>query len=232
LNNFPDQRVPCSRALIVFARKPLPGSVKTRLSPPLSAEDAARLYECMLLDTLDLVQTLDGITPFIFFQEDSGAAGYFSAVAPGVAAAPQQGVDLGERMHRAFAQIFARGFSETAIIGSDSPDLPPAYVHAAFSALAQDGVDVVFGPAADGGYYLLALKRMRGELFMDIPWSSSAVLACSVARAKASLLGVTLLPQWNDVDTPADLTRPSLLAGNSPAVRTGNFLRQRTPPAS
>ena len=87
---------------------------------------------------------------------------------------------------------------------------------------------MVFGPADDGGYYLLAMKRVWEELFMDIPWSSAAVLAVSVAKAKDSHLGVALLPPWYDIDTAADLERPELLDENCPAVRTGAFLREHS----
>jgi uncharacterized protein len=220
-----NQRADNSRALIIFAKQPVPGAVKTRLTPPLTPEAAAGLYTCMLQDTLDMALQLGGITPFIFYQDAPAAAGFFAAAAPGIAAEPQQGRDLGERMKRAFAEIFARGFCEIAIIGTDSPDLPAEYVSAAFAQLDHEHVDVVFGPAADGGYYLLGMKRVRDELFSDIPWSSAAVLAVSAARAEAAHLGVALLPPWYDLDTPADLERPELLDGSTTAARTGEFLR-------
>jgi rSAM/selenodomain-associated transferase 1 len=216
-----------SRALIIFAKHPLPGKVKTRLSPPLSPEDAARLYACMLQDTLDTARSLDGITPFIFFQDDPGAAAFFAATAPEIAAVPQQGADLGERMKRAFNEVVARGFGELVIIGSDSPDLPAGFIVEAFTLLAHGDIDVVFGPSADGGYYLLGMKRVRDELFTGIPWSSGSVLEKSLCKAKEANLGVALLPQWYDLDEPADLERTELRAEGSPAVRTGKFLRQK-----
>jgi len=221
-----NQRADASRALIIFAKQPAPGAVKTRLAPPLTPETAAELYACMLQDTLDMALHLAGITPFIFYQGGAGAAGFFAAAAPGIAAEPQQGRDLGERMKRAFAAIAARGCREIAIIGTDAPDLPAGYVVAAFTQLEDEHTDVVFGPAADGGYYLLAMKRVWDELFLDIPWSSAAVLAVSAAKAKAAHLGVALLPPWYDLDTPADLERPALLAENTTAARTGEFLRR------
>lgn len=217
------------RALIIFAKTPLPGAVKTRLVPPLTPEDAADLYACMLQDTLALAQPLVGITPFIFYQEDPGAADYFAAIAPGVPAAPQQGEALGERMRRAFMAIFGAGFSEVAIIGSDAPDLPAEYLYEAFTQLEYEHTDVVIGPAADGGYYLLALKRVWDELFADIPWSSADVLAATLARAGDLQLGVARLPLWYDLDTPEELQRADLRQEQTPAVRTGAFLRSRFP---
>lgn len=217
------------RALIIFAKQPLPGAVKTRLVPPLSPEDAAELYACMLQDTLALAQQLVGITPFIFYQDSPGAADYFATVAPGVAATRQEGEDLGERMQRAFTEIFSRGFSEVAIIGSDAPDLPAEYVYEAFTQLEYEHTDVVIGPAADGGYYLLALKRVWAELFTAIPWSSADVLAATLARAGDAQLGVARLPLWYDLDTPEELKRAALRGEQSPAVMTGAFLRDRFP---
>ena len=217
------------RALIIFVKNPLPGAVKTRLVPPFTPEEAADLYACMLQDTLATAQQLVGITPFIFYQDDPGAADYFAAIAPGVSAAPQQGKALGERMQRAFTALFDRGFGEVAIIGSDAPDLPAEYLYEAFTQLEYEHTDVVIGPAADGGYYLLALKRVWDELFVDIPWSSADVLAVTLVRAGDAQLGVARLPRWYDLDTPEALQRPDLRGEQTPAVRTGAFLRSLLP---
>jgi rSAM/selenodomain-associated transferase 1 len=216
-------------ALIIFAKKPVPGTVKTRLVPPLTPENAAGLYACMLQDTLAMVATLSGVTPFLFFQDDPGAAGYFAAVSPDIVALPQQGDCLGERMRLAFREIFQRGFHEVVIIGSDSPDLPADYVRDAFALLGREPVDLVFGPSTDGGYYLLATRRVQDELFRDIPWSTGAVLETSIARARSAGLEVVMLPVWYDLDTPADLDRPGLRAADCPAARTAGFLRQTLP---
>lgn len=213
-----------SRALIIFAKMPLPGAVKTRLSPPLTPAEAASLYHCMLLDTIAMASSLTGIGPFIFFQDDPGAADYFNALAPEIISAPQKGNDLGERMHSAFSGIFDRGFTQAAIIGTDSPDLPPEFVLKAFSLLESDRTDVVFGPAVDGGYYLLAMKRIWRELFNGLPWSSAGLLEASLARATEIHLGASMLPTWYDIDTAADLKRVELLDENNPAVNTRGFL--------
>jgi len=212
------------RALMIFAKKPVPGEVKTRLSPRLSAAEAAELYSCMLQDTLATARGLARITPVIFFQDDPGAVEYFAAVAPEIESLPQSGEDLGERMRRAFAGMFARGFKEVVIIGTDSPNLPRGYIVEAFRLLEAEPVDLVLGPADDGGYYLMGLKRVRDELFTGIIWSSGEVLAATVERAKGSLLGVSFLPMWHDIDTAADLERQELLDPDSPAARTREFI--------
>lgn len=213
-----------SRALIIFAKNPLPGTVKTRLSPPLTPEEAAALYGCMLQDSIVLARTLSGITPFIFFQNDPGAAEYFKALAPEILSFLQIGENLGERMKNAFSETFKRGFTEVAVIGTDSPDLPPEYIVEAFSLLEGEDIDVVFGPADDGGYYLLGLKRVWEELFRGLPWSSRELLAASIEGVKYLSLGVSLLPVWYDIDTEDDLKRPTLLDEKNPAVKTRAFL--------
>lgn len=214
----------CSRALILFAKRPLAGAVKTRLLPLLTAEAAAELYACLLRDTLAMVRTLSGISCCIFYQDDPGAAAFFAAAAPDCEALPQRGADLGARMQAAFGELFGRGFGQVAIIGSDAPGLPADYVAAAFARLDDAGTDVVFGPAIDGGYYLLAMKRLCAELFAEIPWSSGEVLARSRQRAAAGGLGVALLPSWHDLDTPEDLER--LLGENTLGGETGDYLRK------
>jgi hypothetical protein len=225
-----DQERANSRALIIFAKKPAPGAAKTRLSPPLTPEAASELYACMMLDTLEMASTLSGLTPFIFFQSDSGAYEYFDALAPEILLLPQKGENLGERMQSAFQEIFGRGFTNIAIIGTDSPDLPAEYIFEAFSLLEYEHTDVVFGPAEDGGYYLLAMKRVWDELFTDLPWSSAKLLAASVEKAKDSCLGASFLPEWHDIDTEYDLNRQELRDEKSPATRTRAFLISRLQP--
>jgi rSAM/selenodomain-associated transferase 1 len=200
--------------------------VKTRLVPPLTLEEAASLYECMLHDTIDKIVRLPGITPFICYQDDPGAELYFRDIAPAVEIFPQQKGDLGKRMQQAFARLFARGFREVAIVGSDSPDLPPEIIHEVFTSLEDDQTDVVFGPAEDGGYYLIAMKRLWSELFTGINWSSASVLAESLEIARDAFLGVALLPEWYDIDRPEDLTRRALLDEGCRAERTRGFLLQ------
>jgi len=212
------------RALIIFARHPTPGRVKTRLSPPLTAAEAAELYRCMLLDILEKTERLVGTERFIFYEDEPGAADFFRRQAA-AEIFPQRGKDLGERMAAAFACVLSRGFTQAAIIGTDSPDLPLAFIEEAFARLEDAGTDAVFGPAEDGGYYLLALKRLHRELFRDIPWSSGDVLAQSLERCAASGIGVSLVPGWYDIDTAADLRRPGLAEANG-APRTGEFIRR------
>lgn len=215
------------KALIIFAKRPTPGRVKTRLTSVLSPEEAAELYHCMLLDTLAKAEGLADPDKFLVYEEAGGAAPYFQEIARGMEVFPQRGNDLGERMKDAFQQAFARGYAAAAIIGTDSPHLPAPFVEAAFDRLADPAIDVAMGPSEDGGYYLVAMKRVHGELFRDIPWSKGEVLEKSLGKAAESGISVTLLPRWHDVDTAEDLQRPELLDAGNGAPRTREFLRSR-----
>ncbi|HLO25188.1 MAG TPA: TIGR04282 family arsenosugar biosynthesis glycosyltransferase, partial [Geobacteraceae bacterium] len=112
------------KGLIIFAKRPVPGRVKTRLSPPLSPEQAAGLYRCMLEDILAKAAIIPGVEKWIFYETDTGAPAFFAGIAPGMACTHQRGADLGERMASAFAELFAMGYGRVAIIGTDIPDLP------------------------------------------------------------------------------------------------------------
>jgi uncharacterized protein len=222
------------KALIIFAKRPAAGRVKTRLSPPLQPEQAAELYRCMLADTLAKAASLAGPDRYLFYEEEAQAASYFSGIAGGMTCLPQQGHDLGERMAAAFRRLFDEGYGAVAVIGTDSPDLPPECVREAFRLLGSGEADAVFGPSRDGGYYLLAMKQFHDRLFRDIPWSSGVVLQRSLEHATAAGVTVALLPVWHDVDSAVDLHRPELLdEGNgAPLTREflGNWLKTRDLP--
>lgn len=215
------------KALIIFAKQPFPGLVKTRLTPPLSPDQAAELYRCMLGDTLAKVAELPATDRLLFYEEHQGAAAYFRQTATGCRLYPQWGDDLGGRMANAFGLAFAEGYQTAVIIGTDSPDLPLSFIAAAFRKLEQTRVEAVYGPSEDGGYYLLGLKQVYTELFRDIPWGSDGVLEKSLARAVGAGILTELLPSWYDVDTATDLQRPGLLDEGNGAPLTRQFLKSR-----
>jgi uncharacterized protein len=206
-------------ALAIFAKTPRPGLVKTRLTPPLSPEHGADLYRCMLLATVRRVQTL-GIDTFIFYDGDGG---FFRETVPEASILPQEGDDLGTRLERAFSKLSDMGYQARTVIGTDAPDLPLSFITEAFS-LMNSGSDAVFGPAEDGGYYLVALSGSYGTIFRDIPWSGPEVLETSLARAQASALQAALLPAWYDVDGYEDLYRPGLSDPGNDAPLTRSFI--------
>ena len=171
------------KALLIFARQPVPGRVKTRLAPPLSNLQAAELYRCMLEDVLAWASSLPDVKKYIFYDGGAEAPGYFAEAAPGLVCLPQRGKDLGERMAEAFRETFAMGHAQALIIGTDSPDLPSVFIEEAFARLQRGECDAVFGPTMDGGYYLVGMSRLHRELFSGISWSSAAVLQESLERS-------------------------------------------------
>ena len=201
--------------LIIFAKEPRPGQVKTRLSPPLSPEAAAQLYQCFIQDILDEMARAPEMRLAVAFSPET-AEGFFKKLAPpGASLFPQEGDDLGARMARAFARNFAAGFGPILLRGTDVPDLPAAVVAEASAMLAAGQVQVVLGPATDGGYHLVGLTEPQPALFQGPVWSSTTVLADTLRLARRLGLGVHLLPPWPDIDTGDDLqtflqrTRPA-----------------------
>ena len=210
------------RALAIFAKTPLPGLVKTRLTPPLSHAEGADLYRCMLMDTVARARTLR-VDTFIFYQGDEL---FFREEACGLPLIPQHAGGLGTRLEAAFSTLSSLGYGPRVVIGSDAPDLPLSFIEEAFRLL-EAGREVVFGPAEDGGYYLVALSGGFGALFTDIPWSSPDVLEKSLERAREAGLAISLLPGWYDVDAIEDLSRPGLCDPSNGAPLTRGFLRDR-----
>jgi uncharacterized protein len=190
---------------IIFAKEPVPGQVKTRLSPPLRPEEACRLYHCFLEDILEVMAQLPGMELALAYTP-AGAGDFFRHLAPAtMRLVPQEGQNLGERQARAFAWGFAAGFETVVLRGSDTPDLPGAIILEAVAKLSAGPGRMVVGPSPDGGYYLLGLKAPCPELFTGLSWSTGAVLADTLSRARELGLEVHLLPSWSDIDTYADL---------------------------
>lgn len=194
-----------TRGLIIFAREPRVGTVKTRLAQDLGSHRIATdLYAAMLADVLAAAATLDDTRLLIFWALKNGSIPSVPAL-PQAAMFEQQGGDLGERIADAFETALASGCETCCIIGSDAPDLPPEYIRRAFDLLERGEAEAVFGPAEDGGYYLLGLRCFQKRLFEEIAWSSSSVLQTSLERARLCGLVTALLPPWRDIDTREDL---------------------------
>ena len=223
-NSLPKMSAIPSCALLIFAKAPAAGRVKTRLVPPLTYRQAADLYRCMLLDTLAATENLSNVSRFIFLAGDHADMDEFRLHAPDARILPQEGDDLGERLARAFGAVFDAGFRSACVIGTDMPHLPAERIGEAFGLLESSGADAVFGPTDDGGYYLLAMNGMHRQLFADVPWSSGQTLATSLARAAAAGLGTELLPGCFDLDTIEDIRRLASLPATGEAVRTRAFI--------
>jgi hypothetical protein len=213
-------------SLCVFAKPPRAGDTKTRLAPALGAEGAAALARAFISDTWAAVAHLPWARPVL-----ASTAPWPEGLLPAPVEVWQQGEgDLGARMER----ILIRGLEEcpTAMaLGADSPGLPVAHLEAARAALAH--ADAVFGPSDDGGFYLLALRRLPVGAFVDLPWSQSDTLARTEARLKSLGLTVARVAPFFDVDVPADLERleTELAAGRLHAPATAKALASLRSPA-
>ena len=209
-----------SAALIVFAKPPVPGRVKTRLTPPLSPEDAARLYGAFLQDALDQYQGL-GVTLRLYLALDGSPPGRGMPARHGDRCAQwgdtyarwvgenvfrQKGEGLGERMRQAFEETFAEGYRRVILIGTDHPTLPSAWIKEGFSLLEGRGA-VVLGPTGDGGFYLIGMNESFSRVFEGMTYSHEAVFEQAAARVASCGASLRTLPEWYDVDTFEDLKR-------------------------
>ena len=191
--------------LVVVAKAPVPGKVKTRLIPHFTAEVVADLYRCFLQDRIMTINALRGVELAIAFTPADARHMFVPFSKGGIRLFSQKGTHLGERLNNIFVEKLAAGYDAVSIIDSDTPDLPQSTIQESFKRLLSYQTDVVFGPCHDGGYYLVGMCEPHPELFEEIPWSTETVLANTLERAK--LLGVKtdLLPCWNDLDTFEDL---------------------------
>jgi uncharacterized protein len=194
--------------LIIFTRYPIPGEAKTRLIPALGAAGAAQLQRRMTQGTIATAQQ----TPHpIQIQFCGGTIEELrSWLGNEFTYEAQSTGDLGDRMAHAFDQGFAAGHDRVVIIGTDCPGIDRTILDQAFTALTSH--DLVLGPAADGGYYLIGLRRAIPELFQSIAWSTATVRTKTLEIAMALNLTYDLLPELSDIDRPEDLIHlPSTL---------------------
>lgn len=191
-----------ANALAVMLKAPVPGFVKTRMVPPLTPEQASRLYECLVRDTFASLASLNGVDIYAAYL---GSPDAVAALVPdGVELFNQCGEGLGERMHDALRRLFERGYARCGVVGSDLPDLPAQYVLDAF-ALIEDGENLVLGPADDGGYYLAASDAPYEQVFTSIRYSTPTVLERTIEKAGENSIKTALVRPWHDVDTMEDL---------------------------
>jgi len=192
-------------AVAVFAKAPVPGTVKTRLVPPLTPREAADLHRRLLLHTLDTVTHCASDVHLHCAPTTTHAVFAACATRWSLALHAQHGDTLGARLHAAFDELLAERRA-AIIVGTDAPLLAAEHIHAAHAALA-GGYPAVFVPAEDGGYALIGLTQSAAALFADISWGSGRVMA--ETRAALRALGwqwQELPPVW-DVDRPDDYAR-------------------------
>ncbi len=204
-----------SACLVVFVKDPIPGRVKTRLTPRIAPDEAAKLYKAFTLDIISNARKLkrNSVNNVTVAYTPIGAEKAFRKLAKQPTNfLPQKGKNLGERMKNAFKQSFAEGAKRVVIIGTDSPTLPVSYIQKAFDILKK--IPVVIGPTFDGGYYLIGLSGLNDDIFDGIGWGTSRVFDQTLTRIKSLNIQVYVLPPWYDVDTSEDLEflRTHLLA--------------------
>lgn len=198
------------RRLALFARVPAPGRVKTRLVPALPERLAADLYSGWLADAMAAVAAAPAEERIVFWAD-----------APGRGDAPlesrvQRGAGLGERLSAAFDELLDGSGARALIVGSDTPALTATHLAAALDAL--ESHDIVLGPARDGGYWCVGLRKRVPELFRDVPWSTDQVLERTLEHARDARVDAGLVDTLDDLDTPADLARlVGALAAGRPA---------------
>jgi rSAM/selenodomain-associated transferase 1 len=192
------------RILCLFAKAPRPGAVKTRLSPPLTAAQAADLYAAMLLDVVDVSARLEGMELALWHDPPQARDWFAQHVPSRFRLLPQRGQGLGERMAALFETHAAEGFDRIVLRGTDSPTLPPERIHEAFDAL--EDVNVVTCPDLDGGYNLIGLRAAHSQLF-ELEMSTESVLSQTREQARRAGLSWSELPPHHDVDVAEDLDR-------------------------
>lgn len=205
----PSPQISNQTALVVFADAPIPGQVKPHLCPPLTPDEAATLHGSFVLDTLER-------TKIAAMKWKLPVDRYLACAPPrthvffkimeerqGVKLIDQVGDDRGTRMNQAFTALLSQKYRQVILIGTDVPTLPLDHFKHTLSLL--DSHDLVLGPALEGSYYLMGLKRPTPELFTEIPWSTDQVFRRTYEKAAKLGLTAAVLEPWRPVDTLADL---------------------------
>jgi rSAM/selenodomain-associated transferase 1 len=194
-----------ANALVIMAKAPLAGQVKTRLLPALKPEQAACLAKALLVDQLNHVRKMESADLYLAFAPAKARQMMERLAPPFFSLFPQRGANLGARMQAVFEKLFRAGYKNVVLIGSDLAAVPMGFFAQAYHFLESRERRVALGPSRDGGYYLIGCNRSTPELFTEMRWGHAAVL--TQTRAKLDRLKITydLLPSWFDVDTPDDV---------------------------
>ena len=194
--------------VIVFVKNPVPGQVKTRLTPYLSSEQAASLYQAFLVDWCNALSTISTAHRVIAYTPPEGLSALQTLIGEDPVYIPQMGTSLGERLIAAARWARDREYAKFLFVGSDSPTLPIQHVERALDLL--ESRDIVIGPSVDGGYYLIGFSKHGASLsvptiFEEITWSTEVVFRQTLGKIQEVDAQLGLLPPWYDVDTPAGL---------------------------
>ncbi len=187
-----------SQALIVFLKQPEAGKVKTRLAKDLGAEKALEIYKTLLVHVRAVALSVDSHRYAYFQDHPLELEGW---TLPDFTPKLQTGSSLGDRMFKAFSEVLSTNHEKAVLIGSDLPLITSAIIEKAFLLL--DYNDAVIGPAVDGGYYLIGMKKSH-DLFSNLTWSTSHVFQDTIERIESQRLTYALLPVLPDIDTAED----------------------------
>ena len=221
------KRIAPGTAVIVFTRAPRPGQVKTRMMPYLGSEECAELLTCFLTDIRDRLQRT-GADMIVCYDDSTGgkAEPLRSIFGSKARYIPQRGSGLGQKMEAAFADAFGMGYSSCLLMGSDIPEVSSEDIVDASYRLERS--DIVIGPSADGGYWLIGMHRPQSCLFRDREYSHGSVLEELIQTAEEKGLRYELAAKHQDMDTPQDLKDYRVRMRADRALRnscTGRFLR-------
>ena len=193
-------------SLVVMAKAPRFGHSKTRLSQLLKPKETETLCRAMLLDTVDRLRGIRDCELCLAFTPIHERRWFERNINSGIELMHQRGNDLGERMQHIVKERLLAGSEAVLIVGSDLPTIPLSYVQRAVELLIQDNI-IGIGPAEDGGYYLIGMKEPSPRVFDQINWGTGLVFQQTLSQAEASGIPVVTIPEWFDVDEPADLER-------------------------
>jgi hypothetical protein len=189
--------------ILLYAKAPLPGRVKTRLAASLGADRAAKLHEAFVRDVFDMLASHAGAADVELHTDIPTDAWAGLPVPMGL----QSPGDLGQRMYSTLDTALCAGRPQAIIVGSDVPTLPAEHIRSLLGSAA----DVALGPCRDGGFYAIACRRVHPHMFREVHWSEREALEETLRACRACGLTVETSPEWYDVDTPEDLSK--LLAG-------------------
>ena len=189
-------------ALVIFARVPELGRVKTRLAAGIGDAAALSAYRMLAERVFAAVRGGGAYSTTVAFTPDDGERAMREWIGPDLGLRPQGAGDLGDRMAAAIGGALDAGAERVVVIGTDCPDISAASVEEAFALLGT--ADVVIGPATDGGYYLIGMSRSHSVLFERVPWSAADTLRVTLERARAHGISVALLEERADIDTADD----------------------------
>jgi len=208
------------KVIVIMAKVPIAGTVKTRLQPFLSAEQCAELAKCFLDDTVSKVKSLPN--ELIIAYTPIEKRDVLLAILPNEQVfIEQKGVNLGDKMFHVFEFALSQNSDAVVMIGTDSPTFPAQFITQGFEMLSE--TDAVLGETTDGGFYLIGLRKLKKEIFETVEWSSPKTFEQTAKNVENLNLKLSLLPNWYDVDTPDDLKRLKKDLSKNPNIAPKTF---------